>query len=290
MQEEAMQAHAVLTASERPTDTELIARILSGDMRALETLMRLHNRTLYRTARAILRDDAEAEDAVQEAYLQAYRALGTFRGESKLSTWLVRITANEALMRRRRKPKAAMASTDVEPDNLVSYEAGPEGEAQRGETRRLLEARIDALPDPFRAVFVLRAVEELTVEETAAALGIPDATVRTRYFRARRLLREWMAGDIDTTLEDAFAFAGTRCDRIVREVLAGLRVHRVDSKIRHTVTAMLLAAVAAASLAGCSEKPPRSVPEGEQAYNGENGDSPLRERTLKQGESGRMNY
>jgi RNA polymerase sigma-70 factor (ECF subfamily) len=268
-----MQTHAAFAPSARPTDTELIARILSGDMRALETLMRLHNRTLYRTARAILRDDAEAEDAVQEAYLQAYRALGTFRGESKLSTWLVRITANEALMRHRRNARAAMMATDVDPDHLVSDEAGPESDAQRGEMRRLLEARIDALPDPYRAVFVLRALEELSVEETAAALGIPDATVRTRDFRARGLLREWMAGDIDTTLADAFAFAGARCERIVRKVLA-----------------MLVAAVAAASLAACSEKPPRPAPEGEQAYNSENGDSRLRERTLKQGDSGRMSY
>ena len=262
-----MQAQAV------PKDTELIARILSGDMRSMETLMRLHNRTLYRTARAILRDDAEAEDAVQEAYLRAYRALGTFRGDSKLSTWLVRITANEALMRRRGNARAAMASTDVEPDSLASDEAGPERDAERGEARRLLETHIDALPDPYRAVFVLRAVEEFTVEETAAALGIPDATVRTRYFRARGLLREWMAGDIDTTRRDAFAFAGARCDRIVRKVLV-----------------ILVAAFAAANLAACSEKPPRPVPEGEQVYNGENGDSPLRERTLKQGESGRMSY
>ena len=169
-------------------------------MRALEALMRLHNRMLYRTARAILRDDAEAEDAVQEAYLQAYGALATFRGESKLSTWLVRITANEALMRRRRNVRAAMVPTEVEPDDLASDEAGPEIDAQRGEMRRLLEAHIDALPDPYRAVFALRALEELSVEETAAALGIPDATVRTRYFRARGLLRKWMAGDIPVGL------------------------------------------------------------------------------------------
>jgi RNA polymerase sigma-70 factor (ECF subfamily) len=268
-----MQTQAVLSPVERPTDTELIAGILSGDTRALETLMRLHNRTLYRTARAILRDDAEAEDAVQEAYLQAYRKLGTFRGESKLSTWLVRITANEALMRRRRNASAAMTATDVEPDKLMSDEAGPESDAQRAEMRRLLEARIDALPGPYRAVFVLRALEELSVEETAAALRIPHATVRTRYFRARGLLRTWMGGDIDRTLGDAFAFAGVRCDRIVRKVLI-----------------TLVTVFAAASLSACSEKPPRPVPGGEQAYNGENGDNPLRERTLKQGESGRMSY
>ena len=181
---------------ERPSDTELIARILAGDTSAMETLMRLHNRTLYRTARAILRDDAEAEDAVQEAYLQAYRALATFRGESKLSTWLVRITANEALMRRRRNARAA-ARIDVEPDDLVSGEAGPESVAHGGEMRQLLEARIGALPEGYRRVFMMRAIEELSAEETAAALGIPEATVRTRYFRARNLLRKFMAGVVD---------------------------------------------------------------------------------------------
>ena len=220
-----MQTQPLLRSVERPTDTELIASILAGDMHAMEALMRLHNRRLYRTARAILRDEAEAEDAVQEAYLQAFRALGTFRGESKLSTWLVRITANEALMRRRRNARMAMtAALDLEPDSLESDEPGPENDAQRGETRRLLEARIDALPDTYRAVFILRALEELSVEETAGALGIPEATVRTRYFRARGLLRQSMAGDIDTTLADAFAFAGLRCDRIIREVFAKLQV------------------------------------------------------------------
>jgi RNA polymerase sigma-70 factor, ECF subfamily len=178
------------------TDIELVARTLAGDMRALKVLMRMHHRTLYRTARAILRDDAEAEDAVQEAYLQAFRALGTFRGESKLSTWLVRIAANEALMRRRRNAKAA-ARMDLEPDELVSNEAGPESTANCGEMRQLLEERIAALPEGYRAVFMLRAVEELSVEETAAALGIPEITVRTRYFRARNLLRKSIAGDID---------------------------------------------------------------------------------------------
>src|SRR5438094_451422 len=113
------------------TDTDLIAGALAGDILAIKALMRMHHRMLYRTAHAILRDDAEAEDAVQEAFVQALRALGTFRGESKLSTWLVRIAANEALMRRRRNTKAA-ARVDVEPDDLVSDEAGPEGAAEYG--------------------------------------------------------------------------------------------------------------------------------------------------------------
>jgi RNA polymerase sigma-70 factor, ECF subfamily len=214
-------------APERPTETELIARILSGDMRALEELVRTHNRLLYRTARAILRDDAEAEDAVQEAYLQAYRALGSFRGESKLSTWLVRIAANEALMRRRRNASRAavvqMDGTAHAEEAHISDLPGPENEAERSEQRRLLEAQIDALPDGYRTVFVLRAVEELTVEETAAVLAIPEATVRTRYFRARGLLRAAMGKDVDPALTDAFTFAGMRCDRIVRDVLRRVR-------------------------------------------------------------------
>ena len=178
------------------TDTELVAKTLAGDTSALTALMHLHHRTLYRTARAILRDDAEAEDAVQDAFLQAFRALASFRGESKLSTWLVRIAANEALMRLRRNAKAA-GRTDVEPDELVSREAGPERSAQGGELRHLLEAHIQALPEGYRAVFMMRAIEELSVEETAAALGIAEATVRTRYFRARNLLSQAMAGYLD---------------------------------------------------------------------------------------------
>jgi RNA polymerase sigma-70 factor (ECF subfamily) len=246
------------------TDTELIERILSGDWRAMETLMRQHNRTLYRTARAILRDDAEAEDAVQEAYIRAYRNLGTFRGESKLSTWLVRIAANEALMRRRRSPTRAEAPQD-EP---ASEAPGPQDNAERGEMRRHLETHIEALPDPYRAVFVLRAVEEFNVAETAAALGIPEATVRTRYFRARGLMREWIGGELRGTAE-AFVFAGARCDRIVRAVLA-----------------FVGAVLAATTIAACSERPPRPVPDSEAPSD----DGELRERTLKQGESGRMRY
>jgi RNA polymerase sigma-70 factor (ECF subfamily) len=225
-----MKTHPVLKPAEGLTDSELIERIRGGEVSALEVLMRRHNRALYRTARAILRDDAEAEDVVQEAYLRAYRALETFRGESKFSTWLVRITANEALMRRRRKggiavvvPMNSAALAGDIWDEPMSDEPGPEKDALRSEMRRILEARIDALPDAYRAVFVLRALEELSVEETAAALVIPEATVRTRYFRARSLLRESLARDIDRSLEDAFGFAGARCDRIVSNVLNSIK-------------------------------------------------------------------
>ena len=212
-------------AAGRLSDTELVQQTLAGDMRALEGLMRRYNQALYRTARAILRDDAEAEDAVQEAYVRAYAALADFRGESKLSTWLVRIVANEALMRRRRTRRRAEvvalegAAAGEPKEEPMAEESGPEENAGRGELRRLLERRIDALPDDYRAVFVLRAVEELSVEETAVALGIPEATVRSRHFRARGLLRESLAREIDVSLEETFSFAGERCDRIVAKVL-----------------------------------------------------------------------
>ena len=197
------------------------------DPAAFEALMRRHNQVLFRTARAILRDDAEAEDAVQEAYVQAYRSLGDFRAEAQLSTWLARIVVNEALMRLRKRKRRAdivpmqSGATAVELEQIPDSDMGkgPETSAARSEMRRLLEAQIDALPDTYRTVFVLRAVEELSVEETAAILDIPAATVRTRFFRARSLLRESLAQKIDVACEDAFSFAGERCDRIVARVL-----------------------------------------------------------------------
>jgi RNA polymerase sigma-70 factor (ECF subfamily) len=209
------------------SDADLVALCHSGDRQAMEALMRRHNRTLYRTARAILRDDAEAEDAVQDAYIQAFRGLAGFRSDSSFSTWLVRIAANEALMRRRKRARHAQvfpidAASD-EPrfhEDVAMDSPGPERQAMTGELRRMLEARIDALPDLYRAVFVLRAVEELSVEETATALGLPEATVRTRFFRARGLLRAALANDVDCAMEEVFGFAGERCDRIVEHVLA----------------------------------------------------------------------
>jgi RNA polymerase sigma-70 factor (ECF subfamily) len=192
--------------------------------------MRRHNRTVFRTARAILRDDAEAEEAVQDAYMQAYKSLGGFRAESRLSTWLARIVANEALMRLRKQARRAEimqlrpSSADAQPEeaSLANMDTGPEASAQRGELRRLLEAQIDALPEAYRAVFVLRAVEEFTVEEAAEVLQIPAATVRSRFFRARSLVREALALKIDLTCEDAFSFGGEKCDRIVANVLSRL--------------------------------------------------------------------
>ena len=198
------------------------------DARAFEEIMRKHNRMLFRTARAILRDDAEAEDALQEAYVQAFRSMDSFSAESKLSTWLARIVANEALMRLRKETRRAeivpiqpaAAVQDLEQITDSDMDKAPDAAAERRQMRRLLESQIDALPDTYRTVFMLRAVEELSVEETAAVLALPAATVRTRFFRARSMLREHLAQKMDLATGDAFSFAGARCDRIVANVLA----------------------------------------------------------------------
>src|SRR5438045_2483712 len=180
-------------------DVALAAAVAAGDEAAIRLLTKRFNQTLFRTARSILRDDAEAEDALQEGYIKAIRAMGTFRADAKLSTWLIRIVANEALGRLRKIRRGAEVITlegEVAmeaSENMESPEAQPEREAVRAQTRAIMECKIDQLPDALRAVFLLRAVEEMTVEEVAAALEIPEATVRTRFFRARALLRESLA-------------------------------------------------------------------------------------------------
>lgn len=192
-----------------------------NDLAAFEQLMRRHNRALYRTARSIVKDDTEAEDVLQEAYLLAFRGLQGFRGESSMSTWLTRIVINEAIGRTRRR-SADIIQLDGE-TVMDEHEEQPDQALLRSQARRLIERKIDGLPDAFRTVFVLRALEEMTVEETAACIGIPEATVRTRYFRARGLLREALSRELDVALEDAFAFDGARCDRIVANVLERLK-------------------------------------------------------------------
>jgi RNA polymerase sigma-70 factor (ECF subfamily) len=206
-------------------DIELARRIAAKDSSAFIVLMRRHNRVLYRAARSILKDEAESEDALQEAYLLAYRTIGQFRGEAKLSTWLVRIVVNEAIARSRKRARGEALAIRLDGEALVNPAAPepPEHGAQRGEARRILQAKIDALPDALRVVFMLRAIEEMSVEEVAAALDIPKATVRTRFFRARHLLRAALPREIELRLESIFPFAGARCDGIVAAVLARLR-------------------------------------------------------------------
>jgi RNA polymerase sigma-70 factor (ECF subfamily) len=213
------------------SDAALRQRVVNGERAAFADLMRRYNRRLYRVARSILRDDAEAEDALQDAYIQAYRALPEFRGESSLGTWLTRIVMNAALMRRRRSRRMAEV-IELGADQAMEHggaarddadESGqPEHAALRAQARGMIEAKIDRLPEVFRTVFILRAVEELSVEETARVLDIPEATVRSRYFRARGMLREALAREFDFALDGAFGFDGARCDRIVANVMRRL--------------------------------------------------------------------
>jgi len=204
-------------------DAELATRIANRDDQAFETLMRRHNRMLYRLARAILKNDEEAEDALQDGYIAAYRAMGSFRGGARLSTWLARIVMNAAYARLRKRPASAEVVA-IRPDIESPIAGGESAEtaAMRAELRALLMRTIDDLPEAFRTVYVMRDVEELTVEETAACLDLPQATVRTRAFRARAMLREALAREIDVATVDAFEFEGKRCDRIVAAVLSRL--------------------------------------------------------------------
>lgn len=216
------------------SDAEIAARIAAGDQSAFVLLMRRFNRPLYRTARSILKDDAEAEDVLQEAYLHAYRGIKSFRGDAKLLTWLTRIVVNEAIARSRKTARRAeviqfgdtSGDADAGGHNVHDTFHEPDQAAMLTEARGLLEKKIDALPDVFRTVFVLRALEEMSVAEVAVCLNIPEATVRTRFFRARSLLRESLSREIDFAFEEAFSFDGARCDRIVAGVVDHLEKAR----------------------------------------------------------------
>jgi len=208
-------------------DGDGLAEALLGTRDGRSALMRRHNRRLYRLARSIVHDDSEAEDVLQESYVRAFTHLGAFKGEASLGTWLARIVTNEALQRvRRRRPTVDIDSLSEtlcgEEDGRTPAEEGPERAAARREVHRLIERAIDTLPVDFRIVFVMRALEQMSVEETAAALAIKPETVKTRFHRANRLLRKALSSDLNTILDDAFPFEGARCDRIVEAVLARL--------------------------------------------------------------------
>jgi RNA polymerase sigma-70 factor (ECF subfamily) len=212
-------------------DAALARRVSERDPGSFELLMRRHNRRLYRVARAMLRDGAEAEDALQDTYLAAYQAMDGYRGQASLATWLSRVLVNQCLARLRRQarrdnivPMVAMADAgEQEAHAMPSRESEtPDSALVRAELRAVLERKLDALPEAFRTVFVLRCVEELSVEQTSQVLDVPEATVRTRLFRARAMLRESLAQEIDLAERDVFTFGGEHCDRVVAAVLARL--------------------------------------------------------------------
>jgi RNA polymerase sigma-70 factor (ECF subfamily) len=213
-----------------PMDDVSIARLVAaGDRLAFESLMRRYNRRLYRLARASLRDATEAKDALQDAYLSAYRSIGQYRGDSALSTWLSRIVLNECLGRRRRATRRQNViplvswEANMEPAaDVVELPEGPDLAFARAQMRSVLERKVSELPEVFRVVFMMRSVEELSVEETAQCLGIPEETVRSRHFRAKGILRESLAKDVDVAERDIFDFQGAHCDAIVAHVLGRL--------------------------------------------------------------------
>jgi RNA polymerase sigma-70 factor (ECF subfamily) len=227
-----MQTQAVAATGLDRLDGALVERARQRDGAAVRLIMQRHNRRLYRAARSILNDDAEAEDVVQEAYVRAFTHLDGFRGEAQLSTWLTRIVLNEALGRlRRRRLTVGLKDIDAISDQgeaRVIYlpsarqDSDPESAAARAEVRRLLERAVDQLPDHFRVVFMLRDIEEMSVEETASHLGLRPETVKTRLHRARRLLREALNKTLASALADVFPCAGARCTRITEAVLKRL--------------------------------------------------------------------
>lgn len=208
-------------------DDALVRRIVAGDQPAFELLMRRHNRRLYRIARTVLRNSTEAEDALQDSYLLAYQSLHQFRGDASVSTWLSRLVLNECFGRLRRDNRRQnvipIVSAPTEIDRVADGENDlPERIADRAQFRALVESKLDELPEDFRVTFVLRSIEELSVEEAARILGIPEATVRSRHFRAKSLLRESLARELDLAERDVFEFGGVRCDRIVARVMSRL--------------------------------------------------------------------
>jgi RNA polymerase sigma-70 factor, ECF subfamily len=214
-------------------EAEIVALARERNGEAIRTLMQRCNRRLYRAARGILGNDSEAEDVVQESYFRAFTNLDSFRGDSSFSTWLTRIAINEALSRKRRGVTtvelSAIEHQQASPGQVIQFpmmhqELDPErGVAQR-EIRRILERAIDALPSAFRAVFVLRIVEGLSLEETSDLLGIKIETVKTRLHRARSLLKKAIDHQLVSALSEAFPFAGTRCERITDRVLQRLNI------------------------------------------------------------------
>jgi RNA polymerase sigma-70 factor (ECF subfamily) len=205
------------------TDAALIHQVLGGNTGLFELLMRRYNERIYRAARSIVRDESEAEDVMQQAYVNAFTHLRQFNGSAQFSTWLTRIAINEALARVRRRSRYEVFDeerSNVEPFMMHDPAENPERQAFTHELRGLLEWAIDALPNGMREVFVLREVEGLTTAEVAACLGVSDDVVKTRLSRGRALLRRRLLERTGATTPEAFRFYRPRCDRVVANVLA----------------------------------------------------------------------
>jgi RNA polymerase sigma-70 factor, ECF subfamily len=219
-------------------DAILAQRVVGGDHAPFETLMRQGSRRLFRIARVILKDDLEAEAALQDVYVAAYPALKTFRGGSNVSTWLTRILVKESLgsLDKQTKDRVVIPLRDASHHPFQTEQAGgtidnptsSEDATLRAEMRALLERKLDELPIALRTVFVMRELEEMTVEETAQCLGISEAIVRSRLSQAKSLFRTSIEREIDLVLRHVFAFGGERCERTAETVL-----HRITKDADH---------------------------------------------------------
>jgi RNA polymerase sigma-70 factor, ECF subfamily len=215
-----------------PDEAELIARAIENDPAAVRLIMQRHNRRLYRIARSVVRDDSEAEDVVQEAYGRAFTHLREFRGDSSIGTWLARIVLNEAIGRLRRRHETVdwelietqhRAGAQIISFPLEAAQPDPERTMAQREINEILQRAIDDLPDAFRLVLVARAVEGMSIEDTAELLGIRPETVKTRLHRARALLRAKLERDLGPFLPQTFPFEGERCEGMTSRVLARLK-------------------------------------------------------------------
>ncbi len=212
------------------SDLELAGCIAARDPVAVRLVTQRNNQRLFRAAWSVLRNRSEAEDAVQAAYLKAFAAIGGFQGGAALATWLTRIVVNEALERRRadRRRQARLAGSvvalqDYRDKFMRGSETGsPDEGLARSQIRALLEAAIGRLPEDFRLVFVLREIEGLSVEEASDVLGVPQATIKTRFLRARRRLQNELDPELKTALEGTFPFAGADCEALTERVLAAV--------------------------------------------------------------------
>jgi len=208
------------------TDEDVVRRVLAGEIEMFEILMRRYNRRVYRTVRAIVRDNGEAEDVMQDAYVRAYANLGQFAGRAKFSTWLTRIAVNEALARVRMRKRLVYLPEDTGGIGMNIYTSktpDPEQNALAKELALVVEEAVDSLPEAYRSVFMLRQIEDMSTAETAECLDISEEAVKVRLFRARALLRDELCSRIGSAAPDAFAFDGLRCDRIVTAVLDRIR-------------------------------------------------------------------
>jgi RNA polymerase sigma-70 factor, ECF subfamily len=212
---------------------QAVARAHLGEPDMLSALMRQHNRRMFRIARAILRNDAEAEDIVQDAFVKAFTELDTLRDPGSVAAWLARITANLAISRIRllkRRGRIVLAEGELKdrPDYIESDQCTPERLTAISDVRRLLESAIDRLPDGFREVFMLRVVEQMSVEETASTLGVLAQTVKSRLHRAKAMLRSDLEEHLTTISLTAFPFGGARCQKVTDVVLARMNLQMPD--------------------------------------------------------------